>query len=107
MQSVCNYELDGPGLPALYPFPLVSTDGKQDQSKLDSKSSSNSLSLHQHLQLTPFRQLQVAGKKSHLIMRMIELRIGQDLLLQAFNKVLSLGMLLRFLFVLILEMFLI
>ena len=107
MQSVCDYELDGPGLPALYPFPLVSIDAKQDQSKLDSKSSSQSLSLHQHPQLTPFRQLQVAGKKSHLIMRMIELRIGQDLLLQAFNKVLSLGRLLPLLFVMILEILLI
>ena len=29
--------------------------------------------------------------KSHLVLRMIELRIGQDLLLQAFNKVLSLA----------------
>ena len=107
MQSVCDYELDGPGLPALYPFPLVSIDAKQDQSKLDSKSSSQSLSLHQHPQLTPFRQLQVAGKKSHLIMRMIELRIGQDLLLQAFNKVLSLGRLLPLLFVMIREILLI
>ena len=29
--------------------------------------------------------------KSHLVMRMIELRVGQDLLLQALNKALSLA----------------
>jgi len=89
LDILCDYEIDGPGIPPLYPFSLALD--KMKENKQEHKSSSALLHLQQHPHLISYQQHCILEKKSHLIMRMIELRIGQDLLLQAFNKVLSLA----------------
>ena len=97
MQSLCTYELDGPTLAPLYPFPLtqVPLDGKHEYSNSNNSSRNNEIKqdsiLRQHPHLISSEQLKMLETKSHLIMRMIELRIGQDLLMQTFNKILSLA----------------
>ena len=87
MKALCAYEIEGPTLPPLYPYASVSMDGKLDASQ--PQQDGHSLFL-QHPRLMSSVQLKMMETKSHLVMRMIELRIGQDLLLQTFNKVLSL-----------------
>ncbi|XP_065647290.1 transcription initiation factor TFIID subunit 2 isoform X3 [Hydra vulgaris] len=89
LELLCNYELVGPGLPPLYPYSLVThpIDGKQESTNEISQSSA----IQQHPHIISSRQLKMIGTKSHFVMRIIELRIGQDLLLQAFNKSLSLA----------------
>lgn len=89
---MCNYELDGPGLPPLYPFTLaaIPLDSKMEV-KTDPVIPPQIAILQQHPHLISYKQYEMLKTKSHLVMRMMELRIGQDLLLQACNKVLSLA----------------
>lgn len=98
MQSLCAYELEGPTLAPLYPFPLtqVPLDAKHEYNSNSNHSSKNNdvkqdSILRQHPHLISSEQLKMLETKSHLIMRMIELRIGQDLLMQTFNKIMSLA----------------
>lgn len=92
LDFLCNYELDGPGLPPLYPFPLaaIPLDSKMEV-KTDPVIPPQIAILQQHPHLISYKQYEMLKTKSHLVMRMMELRIGQDLLLQACNKVLSLA----------------
>ena len=98
MQSLCAYELEGPTLAPLYPFPLtqVPLDAKHEYNSNSNHSNKNNdvkqdSILRQHPHLISSEQLKMLETKSHLIMRMIELRIGQDLLMQTFNKIMSLA----------------
>ena len=88
MRSLCAYELDGPTLAPLYPLPLtqVPLDGGKHETKQQHQQQQDNL-LRQHPHLISSEQLKMLETKSHLIMRMIELRIGPDLLMQTFNKV--------------------
>ena len=94
MKSLCAYELEGPTLAPLYPFPLtqVPLDAKHDNNSNNKNNDVKQDSiLRQHPHLISSEQLKMLETKSHLIMRMIELRIGQDLLMQTFNKIMSLA----------------
>ena len=89
MQLLCSYELEGPTLAPLYPFPLAAVP--LDGTKHETINVESSSTLRQHPHLISSEQMEMLETKSHLILRMIELRIGQDLLMQVFNKQLSLA----------------
>ena len=92
MQAVCQYEMEGTGLPPLHN--PGATGGISTASTFSAPSSSsqpdsptptgngNFLALHMHPHLTPMKQKDIAWSKSHLVLRMIEMRIGQEPLLQ-------------------------
>ncbi|XP_048582004.1 transcription initiation factor TFIID subunit 2 isoform X3 [Nematostella vectensis] len=90
-ESVCQYETDGPGLPPLHSNMIESTANQSSSSSQDSPRSAAGSSIHLHPHLTSVKQREVAWSKSHLVLRMIEIRIGQEPLLQVFNKLLSLA----------------
>ena len=77
---VCQYEIDGPGLPPLH--------ARRDPGGEDSSPDGQGGAVPQlHPHLSPGRQLEVAWSKSHLVLRMIEIRIGQEALLQVGTRV--------------------
>eukprot|EP00794_Sanderia_malayensis_P014061 gene14062-15527_t len=94
MDQLCSFELDGAGLPALFPFPLTAADLRQGSDapsvKLSQQTTFSDVAKH-HPHLVSPKQMSMLKTKSHLVLRMVDLRIGQDLLLQALNKVLSLA----------------
>ena len=75
---VCQYEMDGPGLPPLH----TPRESNLEKSSSASSESQHGTVSHMHPHLSPGRQLEVAWSKSHLVLRMIEIRIGQEALLQ-------------------------
>ncbi|XP_031558269.1 transcription initiation factor TFIID subunit 2-like [Actinia tenebrosa] len=93
---VCQYEMEGPGLPPLH-SPLNTKTLTATGSSSSSTTTSDQTPIipfsatHLHPQLIGVKQKEVALSKAHLVLRMIENRIGQEPLLQVFNKLLSLA----------------
>ena len=72
--------MQGPGIPPLYNSGLLSMATGSSSSQAPESPSQASPNLHPHL--TSGRNLEIVWSKSHLVMRMIEMRIGQEPLLQ-------------------------
>ena len=72
--------MQGPGIPPLYNSGLLSMATGSSSSQAPESPSQTSPNLHPHL--TSGRNLEIVWSKSHLVMRMIEMRIGQEPLLQ-------------------------
>ena len=72
--------MQGPGIPQLYNSGLLSMATGSSSSQAPESPSQASPNLHPHL--TSGRNLEIVWSKSHLVMRMIEMRIGQEPLLQ-------------------------
>eukprot|EP00795_Rhopilema_esculentum_P015795 gene15795-7100_t len=93
MESLCAFEVEGPGLPPIYPVPLAAdprqTAGDVKQNLPEANATTGITKHHPHL-VSP-RQNEMLKTKAHLVIRMIDGRIGQELLLQALNKALSLA----------------
>jgi len=94
METLCLYEVDGPGIPPLFPVPLAA-DPRQNAPASEGQPPSHQALLsgitkhHPHL-VSP-KQIALLKTKAHLVIRMVDSRVSQDLLLQALNKVLSLA----------------
>lgn len=86
---VCQYEMEGPGLPPLHsPLTtkiLTATGSSSSTTTTSDQAPTMPFSaVHLHPQLIGVKQKEVALSKAHLVLRMIENRIGQDPLLQVF-----------------------
>ncbi|XP_071965911.1 transcription initiation factor TFIID subunit 2-like [Antedon mediterranea] len=81
LTDLCVYEQDIGGL-TLCPEPLTPNKG-------DSASHLHFPRNHSHT--VSWKYAKMLANKSHLVLRLIELRIGPELLLQVFNKLLSLA----------------
>ena len=84
MKKVCEYEIGGPGLLPLHNKASVSPEevsSDTDSETLSSVCRQPSF-LHMHPHLTSCKQLEAMCSKAHLVMRLIETRIGQEPLLQ-------------------------
>lgn len=81
-KEVCSYEMQGPGIPALHNAGSLSatTTSATSSGQAPESPTQGGLILHPHL--TSGRNLEIMWSKSHLVMRMIEMRIGQEPLLQ-------------------------
>lgn len=90
-QEVCSYEMQGPGIPPLHNSGSLSVPSATGTSASQAPESPAQGGLLLHPHLTSGRNLEIMWSKSHLVMRMIEMRIGQEPLLQVFNKLLSLA----------------
>ncbi|XP_067032704.1 transcription initiation factor TFIID subunit 2-like isoform X1 [Acropora muricata] len=90
-KEVCSYEMEGPGIPALHNAGSLSATSTSATSSGQAPESPTQGGLILHPHLTSGRNLEIMWSKSHLVMRMIEMRIGQEPLLQVFNKLLSLA----------------
>ncbi|XP_074635589.1 transcription initiation factor TFIID subunit 2-like isoform X2 [Acropora palmata] len=90
-KEVCSYEMQGPGIPALHNAGSLSGTSTSATSSGQAPESPTQGGLILHPHLTSGRNLEIMWSKSHLVMRMIEMRIGQEPLLQVFNKLLSLA----------------
>lgn len=95
MKNVCQYETEGPGLSPLHNKRSSDTTVADNTSSTGSETPGVPFSqpsfLHMHPHFTSCKQLEAATSKAHLVMRLIEMRIGQEPLLQVFNKLLSLA----------------
>lgn len=83
METLCLYEVDGPGLPSLFPVPLAA-DPRQNPGDLGAPSMPvipPGVTKH-HPHLVSTRHLEMFRIKSHLAIRMVDSRITQELLLQ-------------------------
>lgn len=96
LQHVVAYEekyggiiLDPSQAPAPLPVAHTSAGNLQSQ-KAAAESNTFYFPIRNYHTLSP-KYLQIMHKKSHLVIRMLEHRIGQELLLQVFNKQLSLA----------------
>ena len=80
---MCQYEMQGPGLPPLHSAGSLSSSSTVPGSSSGQTPESPGVgSPHMHPHLTSGKNLEVVWSKSHLVMRMIEMRIGQEPLLQ-------------------------
>ncbi|XP_046847633.1 transcription initiation factor TFIID subunit 2-like [Xenia sp. Carnegie-2017] len=92
MEKVCKYEIEGPGLLPLNNKSFVSNNDVSSDTDSDTMATSGQPSyLHMHPHLTSCKQIEAMYSKAHLVMRLIEMRIGLEPLLQVFNKLLSLA----------------
>lgn len=86
MKNVCQYETEGPGLSPLHNKRSSDTTVSDNTSSTGSETSGVPFSqpsfLHMHPHFTSCKQLEAATSKAHLVMRLIEMRIGQEPLLQ-------------------------
>lgn len=83
MKKVCQFEIEGPGLTPLHNKRSEETTGSEGTSSGDYHTSFYQQShLHMHPHITSCKQLEAATSKAHLVMRLIEMRIGQEPLLQ-------------------------
>jgi hypothetical protein len=84
MKKVCEYEIGGPGLLPLHNKSSSPTDEVSSDTDSETLSSVCRLPsfLHMHPHLTSCKQLEAMCSKAHLVMRLIEMRIGQEPLLQ-------------------------
>ena len=84
MKKVCEYEIGGPGLLPLHnKSTLVKEEGSSDTDSDNLSTTCHQPSfLHMHPHLTSCKQLETMCRKAHLVMRLIEMRIGQEPLLQ-------------------------
>ncbi|CAB4032919.1 TBP-associated factor 2, partial, partial [Paramuricea clavata] len=93
MKKVCEYEIGGSGLLPLHNKSSLSPE--EISSDTDSETLTTACHqpsfLHMHPHLTSCKQLKAMCSKAHLVMRLIEMRIGQEPLLQVYNKLLSLA----------------
>ena len=84
MESLCAFEVEGPGLPPIYPVPLAAdprqTAGDVKQNIPEANATTGITRHHPHL-VSP-KQNDMLKTKAHLVIRMIDGRIGQELLLQ-------------------------
>jgi hypothetical protein len=84
MKKVCEYEIGGSGLLPLHNKSSLSTE--EISSDTDSETLTTACHqpsfLHMHPHLTSCKQLEAMRSKAHLVMRLIETRIGQEPLLQ-------------------------
>lgn len=74
--------MQGPGLPPLHSAGTLSSSSVQGSSSGQAPESPGGGSPHMHPHLTSGKNLEIVWSKSHLVMRMIEMRIGQEPLLQ-------------------------
>lgn len=81
-KQVCQYEMQGPGLPPLHSAGTLSSSSVQGSCSGQTPESLGVGSPHMHPHLTSGKNLEIVWSKSHLVMRMIEMRIGQEPLLQ-------------------------
>ena len=84
MKKVCEYEVNGPGLLPLHnktPSPKEELSSDTDSETLVTACHQPSF-LHMHPHSTSCKQLEAMRSKAHLVMRLIETRIGQEPLLQ-------------------------
>ena len=81
-KQVCHYEMQGPGIPPLHISGSLSMPTSTGSSSSQAPEAPAQVSLHLHPHLTSGRNLEIIWSKSHLVMRMIEMRIGQEPLLQ-------------------------
>ena len=85
MEALCSYEVDGPGLPPLFPV-LLAADPRQTAAELEGQPAPHQniptgiTQHHPHL-ISP-KQISMLKTKAHLVIRMVDGRISQDLLLQ-------------------------
>ena len=94
MESLCKFELEEQGLFPLFPFPLAADprqgpDGSLVKQVQYPSSSAGISKNHPHL-VSPKQHLMLKTK-SHLVLRMVDLRIGQDLLLQVIMLLKNVG----------------
>ena len=84
MKKVCEYEIGGPGLLPLHnKSTLIKEEGSSDTDSDNLSTTCHQPSfLHMHPHLTSCKQLETMCRKAHLVMRLIEMRIGQEPLLQ-------------------------
>lgn len=81
-RQVCCYEMQGPGIPPLHNSGSLSIPSATGSSSGHAPESPSQGSPHLHPHMTSGRNLEIIWSKSHLVMRMIEMRIGQEPLLQ-------------------------
>lgn len=81
-KQVCHYEMEGPGLPPLHNTGSLSASSVAGSSSGQMPESPSVGAPHMHPHLTSGKNLEIIWSKSHLVMRMIEMRIGQEPLLQ-------------------------
>lgn len=88
MKKVCEYEIGGPGLLPLHnKSTLIKEEGSSDTDSDNLSTACHQPSfLHMHPHLTSCKQLETMCRKAHLVMRLIEMRIGQEPLLQVDKK---------------------
>ena len=84
-KEVCSYEMEGPGIPALHNAGSLSATSTSATSSGQAPESPTQGGLILHPHLTSGRNLEIMWSKSHLVMRMIEMRIGQEPLLQVWS----------------------
>ena len=78
------YEVDGPGLPPLFPVSLAS-DPRQTAGEAEGQPPHQSIATgvtQHHPHLVSPKQIAFLRTKAHLVIRMVDGRISQDLLLQ-------------------------
>ncbi|XP_038057385.1 transcription initiation factor TFIID subunit 2-like [Patiria miniata] len=97
LTSLCKYEQEIGGV-ILHPDPptVQSTDSDDPEKNAANPTTPKSGESGAYFPIrsphtVSWRYLDMLRVKAHLVMRLIELRIGQDLLLQVFNKLLSLA----------------
>lgn len=81
-KQVCHYEMQGPGIPPLHNTGSLSASSVAGSSSGQTPESPSVGAPHMHPHLTSGKNLEIIWSKSHLVMRMIEMRIGQEPLLQ-------------------------
>ena len=85
MESLCIYETEGAGLPPLFPVPLAA-DPRQnpgDSAPLEIPQINQPTGItNHHPHVVSPKQNMMLKTKAHLVIRMIDGRIGQELLLQ-------------------------
>lgn len=74
--------MQGPGLPPLHNTGSLSASNVAGSSSGQTPESPSVSAPHMHPHLTSGKNLEIIWSKSHLVMRMIEMRIGQEPLLQ-------------------------
>lgn len=79
---MCHYEMQGPGIPPLHNSGSLSAPSVPGSSSGQTPESPAAGSPHMHPHLTSGKNLEIIWSKSHLVIRMIEMRIGQEPLLQ-------------------------
>ena len=88
METLCLYEVDGPGLPPLFPVPLAA-DPRQNATASEGQPPSHQALLsgiiQHHPHLVSPKQITLLKTKAHLVIRMVDGRVSQDLLLQVCN----------------------
>ena len=72
--------------PPNVPHPLLPTNTYLDPTPASMHAHADSNRLHLHPKLLSEQELTLLTTKAHLVIRMIQLKIGQDLLLQVYNS---------------------